>query len=63
MKFINYLESIVGIEIFPMISLMIFFTFFVVVTIKVITMDKKFVKKMVNMPFDGDKNDSSEKNK
>ncbi len=29
MKFINYLESIAGVSIFPMISLMIFFIFFV----------------------------------
>jgi cytochrome c oxidase cbb3-type subunit III len=28
MKFINYLESITGVSIFPMLSLMIFFLFF-----------------------------------
>jgi hypothetical protein len=29
MKFINYLESITGVSIFPLLSLMIFFLFFV----------------------------------
>lgn len=35
MKFINYLESIAGVSIFPMISLMIFFIFFVTLVIYV----------------------------
>lgn len=35
MKFINYLESIAGISIFPMISLMIFFLFFITLIVYV----------------------------
>ena len=33
MKFINYLEGIAGVGIFPMISLLIFFVFFIVLII------------------------------
>ena len=52
MKFINYLESIAGIEIFPMISLAIFFTFFVFLTIWVLKVDKQRINKMKNIPLD-----------
>ena len=51
MKFINYLESIAGIEIFPMISLAIFFTFFVLLTIWVFKLDKQIIIKMKNIPL------------
>lgn len=51
MKFINYLESIAGIEIFPMISLAIFFTFFVLLTIWVFRVDKQRIIKMKNIPL------------
>ena len=60
MKFINYLESISGIEIFPLISLMIFFSFFILLGIKVAIMDKGLIKKMVNLPLDENENKSSE---
>jgi len=52
MKFINYLESIAGIEIFPLISLTLFFTFFVVLTIWVIKVDKNRIVEMKNIPLD-----------
>lgn len=51
MKFINYLESIAGIEIFPLISLTIFFTFFVVLTIWVLKVDKQRILEMKNIPL------------
>ncbi len=51
MKFINYLESIAGIEIFPMISLTIFFTFFVLLTVWVFKVDKQRIIKMKNIPL------------
>ena len=41
MKFINYLTSIAGIEIFPLISLLIFFGFFVVLAVWLLRTDKK----------------------
>ena len=52
MKFINYLESITGIEIFPMISLALFFIFFVALTIWAIKANKEYILKMKNIPFD-----------
>ena len=54
MKFINYLESISGIGIFPMISLLIFFTFFILLAIKVSVMDKSYLQQMNNLPFEDD---------
>ena len=52
MKFINYLESISGISIYPMISLMIFFIFFMLLGVRVYLMDKKVVDEIGNLPLD-----------
>jgi len=52
MKFKNYLESISGIEIFPMISLLVFVVFFVVLLIYVVKADKKYIDHMQQIPFD-----------
>lgn len=52
MKFINYLESITGIGIFPMISLLIFFVFFVGVTWWVYATPKKDLQKQAGIPLD-----------
>lgn len=51
MKFRNYLETIAGVEIFPLISLLIFFIFFVGLLIYVIRLDKKSVNGMKNIPL------------
>ncbi|MEX1190159.1 MAG: CcoQ/FixQ family Cbb3-type cytochrome c oxidase assembly chaperone [Bacteroidia bacterium] len=52
MKFINYLESIAGIDIFPMISLIIFFLFFVILLIYLMLSDKQEILAMKNLPLD-----------
>ena len=52
MKFINYLESIAGIGIFPMISLAMFFSFFTILTIWVFKVKKERINEMKNIPFD-----------
>lgn len=52
MKFINYLESISGVSIYPMISLGIFFLFFVALIIYVIRVKKSYIHEMENIPFD-----------
>jgi cytochrome c oxidase cbb3-type subunit 4 len=52
MKFINYLESITGIGIYPLISLIIFFSFFTIVGIFVYKADKNFIKEVSNIPLD-----------
>jgi len=63
--FSNYLTSIKDVEIFPVISLMIFFAVFVFVLIKVIKMDKTYINKMGNLPLENDdelKNKTENKN-
>ena len=50
---INQLEQIAGVEIYPIISMLIFFTFFVLVTYMVIKTDKKEIEELSNMPLDG----------
>jgi hypothetical protein len=49
----NYAASISGIDIYPLISLMIFFLFFVAVLYYVKRMDKSFVADMNHLPLDG----------
>ena len=51
MKFRTYLESIAGIEIFPLISLIIFFVFFVSLIVFVFSLDKKTIQKMSSIPL------------
>jgi len=56
--FKHYFEQIQNIEIWPIISLIIFFVFFTIAMVKIFFMDKKFVEKMKNLPFDdADKTD------
>lgn len=46
------LQSIEHIEIWPVISLVIFFVFFIGVLIYVIKTDREFINKMKKMPLD-----------
>jgi cbb3-type cytochrome oxidase subunit 3 len=56
LKFVkNYMDSIAGIEIFPIISLLIFFTFFVVLFWWVFTAKKDYIKEVSNLPLDNQK--------
>ena len=53
LKFVkNHMESITGIEIYPIISLLIFFTFFVVLFWWVFTAKKDYIKTVSNIPLD-----------
>ena len=54
MKFINYLESIAGISIYPLVSLLLFFVFFSAVTFYVIKADKKYIERSKNIPLEND---------
>ncbi len=47
----NYMETIDGVATYPMISLVIFFAFFVVLFLWVITASKGYIKEMSNLPF------------
>ena len=58
LKFVkNHMESITGIEIYPMISLLIFFTFFVALFWWVITAKKDYIKTVSNIPLDNQNDD------
>lgn len=54
MKFINYLESITGIGIYPLTSLMIFFIFFLIVTLFVFRTDKSYFDRSKNIPVNNE---------
>jgi len=56
MKFINYLEKITGVGVYPMSSLIIFFMFFTFLLIYILNADKKYLKDMENLPLSGDEN-------
>lgn len=46
-----------GIEIYPIISLLIFFTFFIVLFWWVISAKKEYIKTVSNIPLDNQKDD------
>jgi cytochrome c oxidase cbb3-type subunit IV len=55
LKFIKHnLETITGIDIFPVIALLIFFTFFIGLTLWVMTYNKKTISELSNIPLDDD---------
>ena len=49
---IHTMEQIAGVEIFPIISLLLFFTFFIIVGYMALTADKKYIEEMKNLPLD-----------
>lgn len=51
MKFSTYLEQIMGVSLYPVVSLIIFTVFFTGVVIWIARMDKKQVDAMKNLPF------------
>jgi cbb3-type cytochrome oxidase subunit 3 len=53
------MASISGIEIYPVISFIIFFAFFVLATWLILKADKKHIAKMANLPLDSDDNKTS----
>ncbi|MBL7934168.1 MAG: CcoQ/FixQ family Cbb3-type cytochrome c oxidase assembly chaperone [Bacteroidia bacterium] len=57
MKFINYLESITGIGIYPMISFMIFFLFFLAVSIYLLKAGRRHFDAVAQIPLEQNQND------
>ena len=54
-KFIKqYAETINGVDIYPMISLFIFFTFFIVLLVLVKKMGKERVEALSNLPLENE---------
>jgi len=57
LKYIKgHMTSIDGIEIYPIISLIIFFTFFIVLIWYIMKTDKKTINELKQLPFNEDKN-------
>lgn len=57
LKFVkSYMETISGVEIYPIISLLIFFTFFVVLFWWVFTAKKEYIDKVSKLPLDNNNN-------
>jgi len=54
--FKNILERISGVEVFPLISLLLFRVIFTLVLIWTFRMDKKKIKYMENLPLNDDEN-------
>jgi len=50
--FKHYFEQIQKIEIWPIISLILFFVFFTFTLVWILFMDKKHIDKMKSLPFD-----------
>ncbi len=46
------LQSIEGVSIYPIISLVVFVLFFAVILIWMFKVDKNYIKKMENLPFE-----------
>ena len=54
-KFIKqYAETMNNVQVYPLFSLFVFFVFFVVLLFLVVKMDKGNVKKLSQIPLDGD---------
>ena len=52
----NYLQSIEGVEIYPLISLAMFVLFFVIMIIWMLKADKNYIKEMEELPLELEKN-------
>jgi len=50
-----YFDRVENVEIWPIISLIIFFTFFIGLIIWLIKMDKSYINKMKNLPLENEK--------
>ncbi len=58
LKFIkHHMETIAGIEMYPVISFVIFFVFFIALTIYVFKVDKKLFNDISNIPLDANETD------
>ena len=61
LKFVkSHLSSIGHIEVYPIISFLIFFLFFCVMLLWVMKSDKKFISKMQNLPLEDNNEPTNE---
>ena len=56
MKFINYIESISGVSIFGLISLLLFIGFFSLMLIWTLKADKRLIEEISHIPLDPEQN-------
>ncbi|AWO00552.1 CcoQ/FixQ family Cbb3-type cytochrome c oxidase assembly chaperone [Chitinophaga alhagiae] len=61
MKFIKYLESIAGVSIYPMASLLIFTAFFVLAAFWALRADKGMMDNISHIPLDNDEPKNQER--
>lgn len=62
LKYIKgHMDSIQDIEIYPIISLLIFFGFFTILFIWVVTAKKKYIEEVSNLPLENDEDENNEK--
>ena len=52
MKFSTYLVKITGISVYPLVSLLLFVAFFILVTIWIYSIDKKEIERIEKLPLD-----------
>lgn len=57
--FKEVLQSIEGIEFYTIVSMLIFFLFFIGMTIWLFKVDKKYIKNMSELPLEKDNNEFS----
>lgn len=62
MKFSNYLSSIENVSIYPIITLIIFFTVFVGAVIWIYTRDEEYISELENIPLDNDNYNKNSEN-
>jgi len=55
-----YFEQVNNVEIWPIISLIIFITFFLGLLIWVVKVDKKYINEMSNLPMEEDENNKNQ---
>ena len=48
----EFLESVEGVSVYPIISLIVFVMFFVIILVWMLKVDKNYIKKMENLPFE-----------
>ncbi len=51
------LQSLAGVEVYPITSLIIFFVIFMIVVIWALSLDKKVISEMEKLPLDNDLTD------
>ena len=60
LKFVkDHMQTIEGIEIYPIVSLLIFFIFFVVLFWWVVSAKKDYIRTVSELPFENQKSDKS----